>query len=94
MGFGNSDEQRKERTSIKVGRDLLRLEVALELEKATMRFTQFASPHEGLAIIEEEVHELRMEVYKQHDTPGRPRRMRKEAIQVAAMAVRFVRDLL
>ena len=49
------------------------------------------SPLEGLAILEEEVAELRAEVRRRNRDPEA---MRREAVQVAAMAVRFVRDVL
>lgn len=67
-------------------------EVKYELQKATAAFPPFHSPHEGLAIIMEEFEELKEEAFRQHhlrtiDT------MRKEAKQVAAMAIRFMVDL-
>ena len=53
------------------------------------------SLHEGLAVIEEEVHELRLEVYKTpRKHPDRNALARKEAIQVAAMALRLLHDVL
>lgn len=61
-------------------------EVGDELEQATRKFGPFASPHEGWAIIKEEMDEL-WDAIK----TGQPMAdMRQEAIQVAAMAVRFV----
>ncbi len=68
-------------------------QVKEESETAWYTFPAFHSYHEGLAIIEEEFLELRAEVFKQHDARDTAR-MRQEAIQLAAMAVRFVRDLL
>lgn len=51
---------------------------------------KFNSPHEGYAVLLEEVYELWDEVRKsKHDKEL----MRKEAIQVAAMAVRFIDEL-
>jgi hypothetical protein len=50
------------------------------------------SAHEGLAVLLEEVDELKAEVWKkpaQRDVAA----MRKEAIQIAAMALRFVLDV-
>lgn len=50
----------------------------------------FASAHEGYAVLQEEVEELWEEVKKRE--PDKVR-MRAEAIQVAAMALRFVMDV-
>lgn len=60
-----------------------------ELYRATQRFGPMASAHEGWAVIQEEVDELWDEVKGGQDV----RRMREEAIQVAAMAMRFVIDV-
>ena len=67
-------------------------EVDRELDYATKTYGKFASPHEGLAIIEEEVDELRREVYKHH-TLRNAEQMVKEAKQISAMAMRFMIDL-
>ena len=66
---------------------VLVMEVIAELDRATEKFGPFASPHEGIAIIEEEFLELRDAVF--HGTPGEAR---SEAVQVAAMAIRFLID--
>lgn len=58
-----------------------------ELVKAQQKFGDFASPHEGYAVILEEVDELWAEV-KRNDRSA----MRAEAIQVAAMVLRFLVD--
>lgn len=63
-------------------------DVQIELYRATDKFGPMRSPHEGWAILREEVDELWDEV----KTNGSTEAMRKEAIQVAAMAVRFVLD--
>ncbi len=61
-----------------------------ELERATSKFGRFASGHEGYAIIKEELDELWDEIKdKKHTNEA----MRAEAIQVAAMAIRFVMDV-
>lgn len=50
----------------------------------------FRSAHEGFAILKEEVDELWAEVIR-HDRD--PAALKKEAIQVAAMALRFLSDV-
>ena len=61
----------------------------LEYERASGMFPQFNSPHEGYAILLEEVDELWDEI-KGNKKEGALERMRKEAVQVAAMAMRFI----
>lgn len=63
-------------------------EVETELKTAMKNFPPFNSAHEGLAVLEEEVKELRDWVYtnqKRRDIE----KMKQEAKQVAAMAIRF-----
>ena len=60
-----------------------------ELTAAGEKFGPFASAHEGFAVIQEEVDELWAEIKGGQDVE----RMRAEAVQVAAMAMRFVIDL-
>ena len=67
-------------------------EVVDEYFRAIDNFPPMVSPHEGLAIILEEYTELQEEVFKQHDVRDKEA-MRKEAKQVAAMALRFMVDL-
>jgi hypothetical protein len=65
-------------------------DVMHELSRAEAIFAPIASGHEGYAVILEEVEELWDEVRLKSGTPqGR----RNEAIQVAAMAIRFVKDV-
>lgn len=61
-----------------------------ELAAAMTRFDSMASPHEGWAVIQEEVDEL-WERVKAND--GRGPEARQEAIQIAAMALRYVVDV-
>ena len=78
-------------------------EVDAELKRAEKLAPGFNSGHEGYAILLEEVDELWREVQKkqfvlnpqgeQIINSERAALMRKEAIQVAAMAMRFVHDL-
>ena len=67
-------------------------EVQGELKWAIDRFPAMRSPHEGLAIILEEYNELMAEVFKQHGKRD-DWLMKKEAKQIAAMAIRFMVDL-
>lgn len=60
-----------------------------EYERAIKKFGPFKNSHEGYAVILEEVDELWEEV-KSKDGLGRAK---EEAIQVAAMALRFLSDL-
>ena len=67
-------------------------QVVKEYTVATNTYPSFHSPHEGFAIILEEVDELKAEVFKkqtEHDVDA----MQKEAKQIAAMAIRFMVDL-
>jgi hypothetical protein len=63
--------------------------VEVELYVATERYGSFNSAHEGYAVILEELDELWDEVKRRDKSIPR---MRAEAIQVAAMAMRFVMD--
>ena len=63
-----------------------------ELRSAMKKFPRMASPHEGYAILKEEVDELWEQVKRQHDATGRKVNMYTEAMQVAAMAMRFIHD--
>ena len=58
-----------------------------EFIRATRKFPKFNSAHEGYAVILEKLDELWNEVKANH----RPEAV-KEAVQVAAMAVRFILD--
>lgn len=63
-------------------------EVLQELALAQKSWPPLNSAHEGLAVLEEEVFELKRWVYMNQRKRDLPM-MRKEAIQVAAMALRF-----
>lgn len=68
------------------------VEVGDEFNRATAKFGGFGNPHEGYAVILEELDELWDEIkVKAH--PGQTEKMKKEATQVAAMAIRFIYDL-
>ena len=67
-------------------------EAASEAWKASIKWPAFNSAHEGYGVLLEEVDELKAHVWtnqKKRDLVE----MRKEAIQVAAMAMRFVNDI-
>ena len=68
------------------------IDIMNELHEAEHNNAMFNSAHEGYAVILEELDELKEEVWK------KPSKcdyfaMRKEAIQVAAMAIRFIKDI-
>lgn len=66
--------------------------VLTELNKATNIHDPFNSPQEGFYVILEEVVELFIEVWKCKSFNDRPVGLQKEAVQVAAMALRFIID--
>jgi hypothetical protein len=66
------------------------LEVAHEVERARRKHAPMHSPHEGWSVIFEELEELREHV--RADT-GRSAAARKEALQIAAMGIRYALDL-
>lgn len=61
-----------------------------ELDRAVSRFDSFHSPHEGWAVIKEEVDELWAHVC---GNSGRGREAMIEAVQIATMALRYIYDL-
>ncbi|MDO9334578.1 MAG: hypothetical protein Q7T57_08680 [Dehalococcoidales bacterium] len=67
-------------------------EIEAEYERATTKFNDFNSAHEGYAVILEELEELKAHVFLHHDKRDL-QAMRKEAVQVAAMAIRFITDV-
>lgn len=68
----------------------LAAEVLAELAEARQRFAPMHSPHEGISVIHEEFRELREHVYAE---TGRSAEARAEAIQLAAMAMRYALEL-
>ncbi len=62
--------------------------VRAELDRAQAKFAAFHSGHEGYAVMREELEELWDEI-KRND----PHRATVEAVQVAAMALRYLVDL-
>lgn len=72
--------------------DKLSAAVNLEYSTAIEKYKPMASLHEGYAILLEEVEELWDEI-KKKPKKRNEEKLRKEAIQVAAMALRFLADL-
>lgn len=72
--------------------EIIQREVRLELYDAMDSHGPMHSPHEGWAVIWEELDELWDEV-RQKPSNRSIINMRKEAIQVAAMALRFIMDV-
>jgi len=70
----------------------LAIEAAQELFDATAQHAPIHSPWEGYAVILEELDEL-WDVVKAYPKRATPAEMRSEALQVAAMALRFVLDV-
>lgn len=67
-------------------------EVEAEVSFAVGKFPSFNTAHEGYAVLLEEVDEL-WEHVKVKQGKRDVAKMRREAIQVAAMAIRFALDL-
>jgi NTP pyrophosphatase (non-canonical NTP hydrolase) len=68
-------------------------DVSDELDRAMRKYPRsFQSAHEGFAFICEELDELKEEVWRKQ-AKHRPKALRKEAIQVAAMALRFAMEV-
>jgi len=63
-----------------------------EFSTASLKYGKFASAHEGYAIIHEELDELWDEV-KKNGATREGKLMTREAMQVAAMAMRFMVDM-
>jgi hypothetical protein len=66
------------------------MEIAAKVERAERKHPPMHSPHEGWSVIWEELEELREHV--RADT-GRSAEARKEALQIAAMGLRYALNL-
>jgi hypothetical protein len=69
------------------------LAVAAELDRARAMHGPMASGHEAQSVIGEEFHEFTLAVWFGVDQHGRPADPREEAVQLAAMAVRYLVDV-
>ncbi len=67
-------------------------DIKAEYSRAVARFAAFNTAHEGYAVLLEEVDELWDHV-KLKQGMRLTHEMRREAIQIAAMAMRFVTDI-
>lgn len=67
-------------------------EVAAEYAQAKAKFPPMNSAHEGRAVIEEEFDELWAEIKKRPDQIDRAA-IKREAVHLAAMALRFLVDI-
>lgn len=67
-------------------------DVKAELERARSMHSPMQSAHEGYAVLLEEVDEL-WEIVKLKQSARDLNKMRKEAIQVAAMAIAFATEV-
>lgn len=70
----------------------IEFELSREFAWATVKFPPFNSAHEGYAVILEEVDEL-WDTIKNNKNSA-PLDRAEEALQIAAMAMRFIHDLL
>ena len=65
-------------------------EALFEAKETTLKWPEFHSVHEGYAVILEELDEVWEECRLKHPSN---KNLRKEVIQVAAMAIRFAAEL-
>lgn len=69
------------------------LEIATEAHNAATKFPPFNSAHEGLGVILEEYDKLKAEIFKKQSEYDMVK-MRKEAVHLGAMALRFIHDVI
>jgi len=67
-------------------------DIKKEFEFATNKYGSFNSLHEAYAIVLEEMNELWVEVKEAQKKPEHIKLAKKEAIQVATMAIRLIFD--
>ncbi len=76
-----------------MSRESIAAELAIEADRAAQRFQPFHSTHEGYGVITEEYKELEAELFKKQSEYDMAK-MRKEAVHLGAMALRFIYDLI
>lgn len=91
--YSNRDMYKPEPTPILVPIPDCGALVIAEFKRSGSIHAPMNSAHEGYAVLLEEVDELWAEVKKGGDEPRSLELMRKEAIQVGAMALRFLHDV-
>ena len=69
------------------------LEFSAELDRARLRFPTMASAHEGYALIAEEFDEL-WDIVKQKQTQRDYAELRKETVQLGAMVLAFLIEIV
>lgn len=74
-------------------KDRAQLLIAIEYGKAKRKFKDFPTAHHGYGVIKEEFEELWDEIKAHDPKKPLPDAMFLEAIQVGAMALRFLIDL-
>ena len=88
IGFREEMEEKEHQQKLKLVLDM----VKSEYMRATVKFDSFHNAHEGYAVLLEEMDELWDAVKLNQSSAARIDFMRAEAIQVAAMAIRFIID--
>lgn len=66
--------------------------VMIEYARASQLYPPFNSAHEGYAVIVEELDELWAEIKKLKDSNPHNDKIEKEAVQLAAVVLRFLTD--
>lgn len=72
--------------------DTALIDVSDELDQAYYNWPDMCSAHEGISLLKEEVDEL-WDIVKKKPHKRNLHDMRKEALQIAAMAIRFMVDV-
>ena len=68
-------------------------EVKREIDRSEEKYGPFHSLHEGLAVLREEYQELEQEIFWDYQRNGNTDNVRREALQVAAAAMRIAMQI-